>query len=126
MPRPDYQRMRREANTIYEGAGEAATVKKWIGDATGNPRFGVQNANNYTELTVTALFKNFGPTIVASQGGWIQVNALAVTLPFELTPRDQLIYNGSAYRVDGSPDRETFGAGRVLYHHPLKLASVTG
>ncbi len=126
MTRPDYQRMRHEATVIYEGAGEVATVKKWIGDATGNPRFGVQNANNYTDLTVTALFKAMQPMIAPSQGGWIQVNALFVTLPFELTPRDQIVYAGSAYRVDGNPDRETFGAGRVLFHHPLKLASVTG
>jgi len=126
MTRPDYQRMRREANTIYEGAGEAATVKKWIGDATGNQRFGVHNQNNYTDLTVTALFKNMRPMIQNTQGGWTQTNQLFVTLPFELTPRDQIIYASSAYRVDGNPDRETFGAGRVLYHHPLKLASVTG
>jgi hypothetical protein len=118
--------MRRESQTIIGGAGEAATLKKWVGDTTGAARFGVQNVNNYTDLVITALFKSMGPTIIAAPGGWIQVNALSVTLPFEMTPRDQIIYAGSAYRVDGNPDRETFGAGKVLYNHPLKLASITG
>jgi hypothetical protein len=126
MARPDFERMRRESQTIIGGAGEVATLKKWIGDTTGTPQFGVQNQSNYTDVLVTALFKSMGPVIIPSQGGWIQVNALSVTLPFEITPRDQIIYAGSAYRVDGNPDRETFGAGRVLFHHPLRLASITG
>jgi len=40
--------------------------------------------------------------------------------------RDELVYRGSAYRADGNADPETFGAGRVLYHTPLRLANITG
>lgn len=126
MTRPDFERLRRDAQDVYIGAGEPATVMRWTGAATGNPRFGVQNQDGYLVHSVTALFKNMRPMIQNMQGGWTQNNQLFVTLPFELSPRDQIVYAGSAYRVDGNPDRETFGAGRVLYHHPLKLASITG
>ena len=126
MARPDFERMRRESQTIIGGAGEVATLLTWVGATTGAARFGAQNTDNYTPMIITALFKRMGPSITPTPGGWVQVNNLFVTLPFEMTPRDQIVYAGSAYRVDGNPDRETFGAGRVLYHHPLKLASVTG
>jgi hypothetical protein len=111
---------------IFAGAGERATYLHFASGATGNPRFGVQNKDNYVEMPVTALFKNMQPMIQNMAGGWTQVNQLFVVLPFEMSPRDQILYAGSAYRVDGNPDRETFGAGKVLYNHPLKLASVTG
>jgi len=111
---------------IFAGAGEAATYLHWASGTTGNPRFGVQNTDGYVEMPVTALFNLMKPTITPTPGGWIQTNQLFVTLPFEMSPRDQIIYGGSAYRVDGNPDRETFGMGRVLYNHPLKLASITG
>ena len=126
MTRPDFERMRHQSNMIFAGAGERATYLHFASGATGNPRFGVQNKDNYVEMPVTALFKNMQPMIQNMAGGWTQVNQLFVVLPFEMSPRDQILYAGSAYRVDGNPDRETFGAGKVLYNHPLKLASVTG
>src|SRR5512139_241444 len=119
MTRPDFERMRREADYLYAGAGESVTWRKWVSAGVGAAQYGVQPQNYYVETSLTGLLKNYDPHLAAYQGGQAQTDALYITLPVQMGARDELIYNGSAYP-------ETFGVGRVMYSHPLKLANITG
>lgn len=126
MTRPDFERMRRESQTIIGGAGESMTWRKWVSAAGGANQYGLQTQNFYTEFQTTGLLKQYDPRLKSFAGGQSQEGTLYVTLPFEMGARDELIYAGSAFRVDGNADRETFGAGRVLFNHSLRLANITG
>jgi hypothetical protein len=130
--RPDTHQLARQSVTIIAGAGETCTYRKWISAGSGANQFGVQNKNYYTTMLVTGMFNRFEPKIIEVAGGQLQVaggfygQSMTVTLPFQMSPRDELIWEGSAYRVDGNADHETMGWGHVLYSHPLKLANITG
>ena len=126
MTRPDFERLRREAEAVYAGAGEPMTLRVWVSAGGGAAQYGVQAQQYYTETMLTGLLKQYNPRLAALQGGNIQTDMLFVTLPVEMKSRDELIYRGSAYLADGNADPETFGVGRVLYHTPLRLANVTG
>ena len=131
MSRPDTTRIASQAKRIGEYAGETATYRKWISAGSGAAQFGAQNQNYYVETTVTGLFRRFDPRLMQNGGGVTQVaggstQSLSVSLPLQMSPRDELILEGSAYRVDGNPDHETMGWGHVLWSHPLKLANITG
>lgn len=124
--RPDTERLHRQSIHVVAGAGEVATWRKWITASAGSNQFGVQNQNVYVETTITGLFQRFDPKLAQYAGGNIQVAALYVTLPVQLSPRDEIVWEGSAYRLDGNPDHETMGWGHVLWNHPLKLSNITG
>lgn len=132
MSRPDTQRLARQSVSVIEGAGETCTYRKWVSAGSGANQFGVQNQQYYVETLVTGMFNRFEPHFINVGGGQYQMtmggggNAMSVTLPFQMSPRDELIWEGSAYRVDGNADHETMGWGHVLYSHPLKLANITG
>ncbi len=127
MTRPDTERLRRQAVEVIGGAGEVATWRKWVSaGSTAAAQYGVQAQNYYTETTVTGMFARFDPKLAQYQGGHIQVAALYVTLPIQMSPRDEIIWESSAYRLDGNADHETIGWGHVLWSHPLKLANITG
>jgi hypothetical protein len=126
MTRPDWELLRRNSEYVYAGAGECMTLRVWVSAGGGSPQYGVQAQNYYTETMLTGLLKQYDPRLAALQGGNTQTDMLFVTLPIEMRARDELVYRGSAYRADGNADPETFGAGRVLYHTPLRLANITG
>jgi len=78
------------------------------------------------------LAPQFGPVeLVASKptatlaGGQAQDAQLMATLEVPVGARDELVWRGTAYRLDGSPSPQTIG-GRVLWRSPLKYANVTG
>jgi hypothetical protein len=130
--RPDTHQLARQSVTVIAGAGETCAYRKWISAGSGANQFGVQNQQYYTTMLVTGMFKNFDPRLIQGGGGQWQSTqgggqqGMSVTLPFQMSPRDELIWEGSAYRVDGNADHETMGWGHVLYSHPLKLANITG
>lgn len=132
MTRPDTQRIARQSVRIIADGGETCTWRKWISAGSGANQFGVQNQQYYVEMLVTGMFNQFDPRFMQGGGGQWQstegrgTQGMSVSLPFQMSPRDELIWEGSAYRVDGNADHETMGWGHVLYSHPLKLANITG
>ena len=125
MARPDQERIQRAAWAIYDGAGETALLRSYVSGATGAAKYGVHNTFNYLDTTITGLFTFGGPVELAQAGGESYNARLSVTTRSKLHTRDQLIWQGSAWQLDGPPMPEHLG-GRILYRSPLKLLGATG
>lgn len=130
MARPDPGRILREAQTIFAGNGETATLRAYVSGTTGAARFGVQDTFNYVSLMITGLFHSgpFGAPLSREQmlaGGVSQFNQLSVTTDSALGARDEILWRGSAYRVDGQGTPVHLG-GRTQWRTPLVLAAATG
>ena len=130
MPRPDPARLERAAQVVLGNAGETALLRSFVSAAGGTPQYGVQKTLSYTQSVVTGMFRaqRFGmsvPTEAGQAGGQIMVDQLYITTLSALSPRDELIWRGTAYRLDGAPTPENIG-GRGMWQSPLVLLGVTG
>ena len=128
MPRPDREYIARNAGVIFSGAGETALLRAYVSGASAANDFGYADSFRYNARTVTGLFAigPIGGVTLAREmqfaGGQAQANVLTVTLPFSIGAQDEIIWRGTAYRVDGQGTPEVLG-GRVLWRSPLKLAN---
>lgn len=125
MPRPDYERLQQNMAVLYDGGGEEFQLRQFVSASGAANRFGYENQMQYITRTVTGLFKRYSPAEIQRMGGQFQGADLFVTTDFQLSARDELIWNGSAYRIAGNADHQTLG-GHVSFHSPLTLASKTG
>ena len=87
-------------------------------------------AASYAETVITALFASdiFGaprPQERDRAGGQAQEARLMVTTDRPVAARDEIIWRGTAYRVQGDPVPQHLG-GQVQYRNPLALAGPTG
>jgi len=131
MGRPDAALIRRNAQVVFAGAGETALVRRYVSGTTGAPRFGVSDTFNYAERMITGLF-HIGAAVGLAQaresltpGGESQAAQLFVTTDEALGAQDELVWRGTAYRVDGQGTPQVLG-GRVQWRSPLRLAAATG
>lgn len=129
MTRPDFERIRRNAQTVFSGNGETATLRTYVSASAGAPKYGVGEQFNYAETIITAMFASnlFGaprPSERDWPGGQTQNADLMMTTDRAIDARDEIVWRGTAYRVAGAAMPETIG-GRVMYRNPLKLASKT-
>ena len=129
MPRPDPSRIAINAGSVFGNAGEVVTRRVYVSASAGNPRFGIANANTYNESLITALFffaiRGIPSKEIYNPGGLIEQRSLTVATQVPLNARDELIWRGTAYRVDGAPVPENIG-GTVQYQAPIVIASITG
>ena len=131
MTRPDPTRIARNARTVFGNAGETAILRSYSGNVAGIPRFGIATTNAYTQCIITAMFfyslkrgiqsqENYSP------GGIYETRALNISTTYPLlNARDELIWRGTAYRVDATPMPENLG-GTVQYQAPLVMSTPTG
>ena len=126
--RPDYERIKRNVSVIQIGAGETATIRAWASAAAGSPQYGVPGQDFYTTRVVTALFSTRQPIERVEAGGRIQPAGMTqsevptVTLGDPLGNRDEIVWNGTAYRVEGAAIPVHLG-GRPAWIHQLKQAN---
>lgn len=127
--RPDPERVRNQAQNIYAYAGQTATWMHYISSNANAPRYGIAESFNYTYQTFTGLFYarklTQGTLETQRVGGQVYEAAQYVAAPFPIQARDQIIWRGSAYRVEGVPHPESVG-GNVQYHVQITLANATG
>lgn len=127
MSRPDFERIKRNANVVFAGAGETALLRTFVSASAGSPQYGVGDSFNYTETIVTAMFAAalFGaprPTEQAWPGGQTQMADLMMTTDRAIGARDEVVWRGTAYRIAGEAMPEHLG-GHIMFRNPLKLAS---
>lgn len=120
--RPDHERIRRNFSTIHAGAGETATLRAWASAVSGSPQYGVPGQDFYTTRIVTALFSMRQPMERQEPGGMPQAEMPAVTLDEPIGNRDEIVWNGTAYRVEGAAIPTHLG-GRAAWMHPLRQAN---
>jgi len=125
MPRPDPSRIQRQARVTIANAGETATLRQYISATPGTPRFGAGPTYNYNESLFSGVFAFVTPKEAQAAGGMFQAGQLAVTTESQLSERDEIMWRGTAYRLDGQPIPQNLG-GRVLWRSPLKLAGTNG
>lgn len=130
MSRPDVERIRRNAQAVFGGAGETATLRTYVSATTGAAKFGAASTLHYAETIITGLFASNilgAPRPIEMQwpGGLTQAAELMVTTDRAIGAQDELVWRGSAYRAAGAAMPETLG-GRAMWRSPLKLAAVTG
>lgn len=130
MGRPDFERIRRNATVVFGGAGETATLRSYVSAGDAAAHFGINAPPFYVETTITALFASdiFGaprPQERDRAGGQAQEARLMVTTDRPVSSRDEIIWRGTAYRVQGDPVPQHLG-GQVQYRNPLALAGPTG
>src|SRR3990167_2604793 len=132
MGRPDVDRVRRGAQVVRGGAGEPALLRTCVSGGGGNAQYGAGAPLRFTERTITAMFAaNVAaqgvpfPTERRLPGGEAQAANLYVSTDEPLNARDELVWRGTAYRIDGSPVPQVLG-GRALWRSPLKLADGRG
>lgn len=123
--RPDFERIRRESQTIFAGAGQTALLRTFVTASAGTPRFGVANSFVYATSLITALFAMVYSKEQDRAGGQTPLGAPMMSTDRLIAPRDEVIWLGTAYRAAGAPMPETIG-GRVMWRTPLILANVTG
>ena len=120
--RPDFERIRRNASVIQAGAGETAQVRTWASAGAGAPQYGVEGTQAYTTRIITALFSRHTPMENKMGGGTIATSMPEVTLLEPLGVRDEIVWEGTAWRVDGAAIPTHLG-GRPMYRHLLKQAN---
>lgn len=128
--RPDFEYVRRNAQAVFANAGEVVKLRTYVSGTTGTPKYGVGTVLNYTETTITGMFASniFGaprPTERMGPGGQTQEAQLMVTTERALGTQDEIIWQGTAYRLDGAAIPQVLG-GRIMFRSPLKLAAGTG
>ncbi len=125
--RPDPQRVQAQAQVVFANAGETAQWLTRTGTTPNAARYGVADSYSYTTALFTGLFyvKRAKPTESQRPGGLLQEASLWVSGPSALGAFDQIVWRGSAYRVNGSPWPENLG-GRVQWHSPIILANPVG
>lgn len=119
---PDFERIRRNLSVIQAGAGETATVRIWASAASGSPQYGVAGQDFYSTRIVTALFSMRQPIERLEPGGLPQSEMPTVTLNEPLGNRDEIVWNGTAYRIEGAAIPAHLG-GRASWAHQLKQAN---
>ena len=125
MSRPDAEYLRRNAAVVFAGNGEAAKLRSYVSGTTGQAKFGVADTFNYIETRITGLFARIVPIEAGQAGGLTQATQFGVTTTQAVGARDEIIWNGTAYRLDGNPTPVTLG-GRVMWRSPLRMAGATG
>lgn len=130
MPRPDPSRINRQAAVIFRDAGETALWRRYISTSAGSPQFGVHATHNYATETITGLFhQGVSRNVMGSefqQAGGLSLNGqLYISTDYRLDPRDEIIWRGTAYRLDGEGRPQNIG-GRIQWESPLKVAGATG
>ena len=126
MPQIDRARLVSQASHVFANAGEAATLRRFVSASVGTPKFGVATQYNYTTFTVTGLFYERRMPVESLVGGGITTQGkLYVSLQSEISQRDEIIWRGTAYRVDGMVTPENIG-GRFQWKAPLEVAGRTG
>ena len=123
--RPDPVRIRNNAAVIFDGAGATASLRSYVSASAGNPRFGVGPGFYYQTLPFVGLFGYLQPQERDQPGGQTQASQFGVTTEFPVKTTDEVIWNSTAYRLDGNPVETRLG-GRVLWRSPLKMAGATG
>lgn len=131
MSRPDPSRIARQAEmVVLANAGETALLRSFVSAAGGVAQYGVQKSNYYTPTVITGAFSVQRAGLGMAQerqaaGGLVMGERLYLTTLSALSPRDELVWRGTAYRADGAPTPQNIG-GRVLWQIPLALLGVTG
>lgn len=126
MPQIDRARIRNNAQLIYQNNGETAILKRYVSASNASPRFGIGTQYYYNQINITGLFAVQQQIREAPQGGGTTTyGQLYISTPNEFSQRDEIVWRGSAYRVDGSIQPENIG-GRVQYRAPIVLAARTG
>ena len=124
MSRPDFQRLRRNMDVLYTGAGNDFVLRQYVRSSAGaGGLFGYEDQPQYVTRTVIGLFQRYSPAEIQRMGGQLQGSDLFVTTDFPLSTLDELIWDGSVYRVAGNVDKQDFGNNHVSYHSPLKLVT---
>lgn len=125
--RPDWEALRRNAQVVLAGAGETARLRTYVSATQGAGKFGGSNQPNYTERVVTGIIsvpltKDL-PTEHDTPGGQVIASPfLVLTMDRKVGARDEVIWRGTAFRVQGQPMPEVIGE-RILWRNPLALAN---
>lgn len=88
-------------------AGQTATWRQYVSASAGNPMLGMGDSACYRESTITGVFGSPPALLRLSQaqtpgGAVIQADFLVSTRE-RLGRRDELVWNGEVYRVEGDP-----------------------
>lgn len=125
MPRIDSARISQQWGAVFANHGETATLREYVSASAGRPQFGLASQPQYRERTITALFGTKAiPLAREAQvaGGLTMSNELRITTDLPLDPRSEIVWRGTAYRVDGQGTPQVMG-GRVMWWTPIKAAN---
>ena|SRR3990167_2723186 len=126
MSRPDWESVKRAAGEVFTGAGETATVRRYVSGTTGSPQFGVASVLESIPLTITGLFYTKRDRERDLPGGQSYANPqLMMSMPSALHPRDEILWRGQLYRAAGNSIPEIIG-GRMQFTIPLVQSGPTG
>lgn len=105
--RPDRKRLNVNAERIYQYAGVTATWKQYVSASAGIPEAGIGDGQYYRTQTITGQFGTMIglPRIGESNGavGQIMAGMFQVVSRERITRQDEIVYNGSLYRVESDP-----------------------
>lgn len=100
---PDARRIAGQEADIFRRAGYTATWRQFVSATSGVPAAGLGGSSYYREQTITALFGAGRQPERQVPGGMIAAAELLVTTRERLGRRDELVWRGETYRVDGDP-----------------------
>lgn len=110
---PNSDRIRnQQADSIFRYAGQTATWRQYVSAVSGNEMLGIGAVYYYREQNVSAVFGQYIlPTQAETQGagGTTIAGMFNVTTRQQLSNRDELIWNGVIYRMEGDSTYSKLG-----------------
>jgi hypothetical protein len=130
---PQPQRIARQFNAIGTEHGQPVTLRTYVSASTGTTSAyfaGGGTTRYYVERPITALF--YAPSLGKVQdrqqqlaAGQVLVGRMVVSLSEAVGAQDEIIWRGTAFRVESDNTPTTFG-DRVWYRAILTRGDATG
>lgn len=130
---PQPQRIARQFNAIAQMHGQAVTLRQYVSGATGTGSAiyaGHGTTRYYVERPITALF--YAPSLGKVQdrqqqlpAGQVLEGRMVVSLSHPVNNQDEIIWRGTAYRVESDNTPTTFN-NATWYRAILSRGDKTG
>lgn len=111
---PDPNRMSLQSQAIGEFVGHSVTWKCYVSATTGNQAAGIGETYHYRQQAITAVMAfgrdNREPNLQFQMpGGQLLAGEVYAMTEMQLGVRDEIIWNGTAYRVESDTLQERIG-----------------
>jgi len=99
----NHRRLSLQATQIMRDAGHPVLWREYVSATTDNSIIGIGATLHYRETWVSAHMVYQDNMQMQTDGGQVIVQSLKAVSDYQFGKRDELIWNGTTYRVDSEP-----------------------
>jgi hypothetical protein len=97
------QRIALQTQTIFASVGQTVTWRAYVSASAGVPAAGIGSQPAYAQRTITALFAEVTQPDAQANVGMLTMGQFLVVTREQLGKQDELLWRGTAYRVESDP-----------------------